>query len=465
NVALAFEVSDPRACSMARNSSLCAAMELLRSEEMNLVQLIIPVESAHATISYLGELGLVQFKDLNADKSPFQRTYANQVKRCVEMARKLRFFRDQMSKTGLSPSTRPALRPDIELDDLELKLGELETELLEINSNSDKLRRGHSELQEFKLVLQKVWSAMARVLTIQAGRESLLARISASGIGIPGSSDKKDKRFTWADVVKSVSPVESGSQTRLESGATNLKTNIPFHRDVNVHPPNKRTRDDPSDRILQSQVKKGTNGGDNPSSPANPGDGEVALSLLSFVKGCRLAVDGGNLDVSHLDELNKKITKVEKEQVNIRAKQCDIMTNFKVTLDFLSLVTQHLEDGKGKDKSKAGENIKIIRNGLENVKKAGAFFSSALSDAAAHQREIEDSSYVAEESMDSPLLLEQERLTETSKQGRLGFISGLIPKAKAIPFERILFRATRGNMYLKQVPVEEPVTDPVSGEK
>ena len=32
-------------------------------------------------------------------------------------------------------------------------------------------------------------------------------------------------------------------------------------------------------------------------------------------------------------------------------------------------------------------------------------------------------------------------------------------------FERILFRATRGNVLLKQVPVEEPVTDPVSGEK
>lgn len=67
--------------------------------------------------------------------------------------------------------------------------------------------------------------------------------------------------------------------------------------------------------------------------------------------------------------------------------------------------------------------------------------------------------------MDSPLLLEQEMLTEPSKQVRLGFISGLVPKAKAIPFERILFRATRGNMFLKMSAVEQPVTDPVSGEK
>lgn len=32
-------------------------------------------------------------------------------------------------------------------------------------------------------------------------------------------------------------------------------------------------------------------------------------------------------------------------------------------------------------------------------------------------------------------------------------------------FERIIFRATRGNVFLKQAVVEDPVTDPVSGEK
>jgi hypothetical protein len=42
-------------------------------------QLMVPAESAHDTIGALGDVGLLQFKDLNADKSAFQRTYANQV--------------------------------------------------------------------------------------------------------------------------------------------------------------------------------------------------------------------------------------------------------------------------------------------------------------------------------------------------------------------------------------------------
>ncbi|MFS7889756.1 putative V-type ATPase, V0 complex, 116kDa subunit family [Helianthus anomalus] len=38
-------------------------MDLMRSEKMTFVQLIIPVESAHRAVSYLGELGLLQFRD------------------------------------------------------------------------------------------------------------------------------------------------------------------------------------------------------------------------------------------------------------------------------------------------------------------------------------------------------------------------------------------------------------------
>jgi V-type H+-transporting ATPase subunit a len=48
---------------------------------------------------------------------------------------------------------------------------------------------------------------------------------------------------------------------------------------------------------------------------------------------------------------------------------------------------------------------------------------------------------------------------------KLGSLSGLVPKEKAMAFERILFRATRGNIFLRQESVDEPVTDPVSGEK
>ncbi|XP_074358588.1 V-type proton ATPase subunit a1-like isoform X1 [Apium graveolens] len=142
-------------------------MDLMRSEKMSFVQLIIPVESAHRAITYLGELGLLQFRDLNADKSPFQRTFVNQVKRCAEMSRKLRFFKDQILRASLPSSVHPGMRPDIELEELEvcsvvhicllthIQLAEHEYELNEMNSNSEKLQNSFNELVEYKIVLEK----------------------------------------------------------------------------------------------------------------------------------------------------------------------------------------------------------------------------------------------------------------------------------------------------------------------
>ena len=40
---------------------------LFRSEEMSLVQLFLQSEAAYACVSELGELGLMQFKDVSID--------------------------------------------------------------------------------------------------------------------------------------------------------------------------------------------------------------------------------------------------------------------------------------------------------------------------------------------------------------------------------------------------------------
>jgi hypothetical protein len=51
----------------------------------------------------------------------------------------------------------------------------------------------------------------------------------------------------------------------------------------------------------------------------------------------------------------------------------------------------------------------------------------------------------------------------TSFMLELGFISGVIPRDRLSTFERVLWRATRGNLFMRQVEIEEPVRDPTSG--
>ena len=55
------------------------AEALFRSEEMALCQLFLQSEAAYACVSELGELGLVQFRDLNPDTNAFQRKFVNEV--------------------------------------------------------------------------------------------------------------------------------------------------------------------------------------------------------------------------------------------------------------------------------------------------------------------------------------------------------------------------------------------------
>lgn len=130
---------------------------LYRSEEMTLCQLFLQAEAAYACVSELGELGLVQFRDLNPDINAFQRKFVNEVRRCEEMERKLRFLEKEikranidMLETGDNPDA-PAPR---EMIDLEATFEKLENEVREIGSNNEALKRNFLDLTELKEILK-----------------------------------------------------------------------------------------------------------------------------------------------------------------------------------------------------------------------------------------------------------------------------------------------------------------------
>lgn len=144
---------------------------LFRSEEMQLVQLFVQVEAAHDTVDELGKLGLVQFRDLNTEVSAFQRNFVNEVKRCEEMDRKLRFFDEQVKKereeiirdkqrdkeAQLLLVTLDSVE-DVKvntLNELETQFEELEKELLQMKGNQEMLNRNYAELVEMQHVLTK----------------------------------------------------------------------------------------------------------------------------------------------------------------------------------------------------------------------------------------------------------------------------------------------------------------------
>lgn len=163
-----------------------AGGSLFRSEEMALCQLFLQSEAAYGCVSELGELGLVQFRDLNPDTNAFQRKFVNEVRRCDEMERKLRFLEKEIKKdeipmldTGDSPEA-PQPR---EMIDLEATFEKLEHELQEVNQNAQALKKNFLELTELKHILRKTQQFFDEQEGIEAevGAGAQLIQVSGDG--------------------------------------------------------------------------------------------------------------------------------------------------------------------------------------------------------------------------------------------------------------------------------------------
>uniref|UniRef100_A0A669CW43 V-type proton ATPase subunit a n=1 Tax=Oreochromis niloticus TaxID=8128 RepID=A0A669CW43_ORENI len=63
---------------------------IFRSEEVCLVQLFLQSGSAYNCVSELGELGLVEFRDLNPNVNSFQRKFVSEVRRCEDLEKTFR---------------------------------------------------------------------------------------------------------------------------------------------------------------------------------------------------------------------------------------------------------------------------------------------------------------------------------------------------------------------------------------
>ncbi|EGV99041.1 V-type proton ATPase 116 kDa subunit a isoform 4 [Cricetulus griseus] len=160
---------------------------------MCLSQVFLQVEAAYCCVAELGELGLVQFKDLNANVNSFQRKFVNEVRRgsgggwtwlrggsessadaqraggpwdptssrtgevMVTCALLQGFLEDEMQNEIIvqMPEKDPETPLPREMITLESTLEKLEGELQEANQNHQALKKSFLELTELKYLLKK----------------------------------------------------------------------------------------------------------------------------------------------------------------------------------------------------------------------------------------------------------------------------------------------------------------------
>ncbi|KAL4923217.1 H(+)-transporting V0 sector ATPase subunit a [Aspergillus undulatus] len=142
-----------------------------RSSDMSLTQLYIANEIGREVVSALGELGQVQFRDLNPETSAFQKTFTKEIRRLDNVERQLRYFHAQMDKAGIQmrPSSEfsDTLAAPLasEIDELAERSESLEQRIASLNDSYETLKKREVELTEWRWVLREAGGFFDRAHT------------------------------------------------------------------------------------------------------------------------------------------------------------------------------------------------------------------------------------------------------------------------------------------------------------
>nr|XP_025733980.1 V-type proton ATPase 116 kDa subunit a isoform X2 [Callorhinus ursinus] len=129
---------------------------MFRGEEVVLVQFFLPTSAAYSCVSQLGELGLAEFRDLNASVSAFQRRFVGDVRRCEELEKTFMFLQEEVRRAGLvlpPPEGRLLAPPPRDLLRIQEETDRLARELRDVRGNQQSLRAQLHQLQLHSAVL------------------------------------------------------------------------------------------------------------------------------------------------------------------------------------------------------------------------------------------------------------------------------------------------------------------------
>lgn len=159
-------------------------------------------------------------------------------------------------------------------------------------------------------------------------------------------------------------------------------------------------------------------------------------------------------EVRRCDEMQRKIRYVELEvkKDGVKIKDCDDVPRAPNPREIIDLEA-HLEKTENEIMELSQNAVNLKTNYLELLE-------------LRHVLEKTQGFFYEEEAISNDALrnnlITPDDQTQAQSRGRLGFVAGVIERERIPGFERMLWRISRGNVFLRQNELEQPLEDPAT---
>lgn len=155
---------------------------------MSLVQLYVPTEVSRDVIHQIGELDLVEFRDLNKNVSDFQRAFVQELRKLDNIERQYAYFKSELDKRGIEAKLYPydsEVCPQLEIDEFAENATLLESRVQDLSDSFESLSEKQRDLKQFKFIIQAVenfFSAHTAPQHNSTEGDALLSQLEAGGV-------------------------------------------------------------------------------------------------------------------------------------------------------------------------------------------------------------------------------------------------------------------------------------------
>jgi V-type H+-transporting ATPase subunit a len=218
------------------NIELSTINNVAGSADMSLVQFYIPSEVARDCVGILGDMGDVQFKDMNKNLNSFQRAFVKEIRNFDQVEKQLKYLLNLIKKQDIKIHTRAfdyLIKPastdfqhfyntesnltSRQLDELLETINVYESNVRQMSERNEEMIKNKNELTQHRMVLQNTRQFFDSRLSIELNdNDSMFNQVRLS-------TESTNDSFIISD-----DEVDSHNNDILLESGLNTNTNNPF---------------------------------------------------------------------------------------------------------------------------------------------------------------------------------------------------------------------------------------------